>query len=186
MEGSLIWLLTVTVPTVIAAPGWSTTPFIGIGIAEEIASAIFCDLVGSVVTEAPESICLKAEIEYASMRKSELQSAWRTTTIRELSARTTTTKTIEAGGLEENWTNSCCSDLNEYESDDRIEILSEVSSVFVVTLSGSSSETLTIAISSEDEFGEGPEITLEDAAKSKHLPNHGSRVKLCPETNEWI
>jgi hypothetical protein len=106
-----------------------------------------------------------------------------------LSARTTTTKTIEAGGLEENWTNFCCSDLDEYESDDRIEILSEVGSVFVVTLSGSSSETLTTATSSEDGFGEGPEIkgpeiTLEDVAKSKHLPKYGSRAKLCPETNE--
>jgi hypothetical protein len=45
---------------------------------------------------------------------------------------------------------------------------------------------LTIATSSEDEFGEGPEITLEDAAKSRHLPKYGSRVKLCPETNEGI
>jgi hypothetical protein len=53
------------------------------------------------------------------------------------------TKTIEAGGREENWTNSRCSDLKEDESDDRTEILSEVGSVFVVTLSGSGSETLT-------------------------------------------
>jgi hypothetical protein len=30
---------------------------------------------------------------------------------------------------------------------------------------------LTIVTSSEDEFGEGPEITLEDATKNKHLPN---------------
>jgi hypothetical protein len=45
---------------------------------------------------------------------------------------------------------------------------------------------LTIVTSSEDEFGEGPEITLEDATKNKHLPKYGSRVKLYPETNEGI
>jgi hypothetical protein len=50
---------------------------------------------------------------------------------------------------------------------------------------------LTIATGAEDELGEGPEIkgpeiTLEDTAKSKHLPKYGSRVKLRPETNEGI
>jgi hypothetical protein len=50
---------------------------------------------------------------------------------------------------------------------------------------------LTIATSAEDELSKGPkikvpEITLEDTAKSKHLPKYGSRVKLRPETNEGI
>jgi hypothetical protein len=112
------------------------------------------------------------------------------TTARKSSAWRTTTKTTEAGWLEENWTNSCRDDLDKYESDDGIEILSEVGSVFVGTPSGSSSETLTTATSSEDGSGEGPkiegpEIALEDAAKSKHLPKYGSRAKLRPETNEW-
>jgi hypothetical protein len=49
-------------------------------------------------------------------------------------------------------------DLDEYESDDSIEILSEVGSAFVGTPSGSSSETLTTATSSEDGFYKGPEI----------------------------
>jgi hypothetical protein len=45
---------------------------------------------------------------------------------------------------------------------------------------------LTIATSAEDELNKVPEITLEDTAKSKHLPKYGSRVKLRPETNEGI
>jgi hypothetical protein len=214
MEGSLIWLLTVTVPTVIAVPGWSTTPFTEVGIAEEIASAIFCDLVRSAATESPEFICLKDDDdpgvvclddddeddwswragreldEFLSCRVDLDEYECDATTARESSAWTTTTKTTEAGGLEENWTNSCRGDLDEYESDDSIEILSEVGSVFIGTPSGSSSETLTTATSSEDGSCEGPkiegpEIALEDAAKSKHLPKYGSRAKLRPETNEW-
>jgi hypothetical protein len=71
-----------------------------------------------------------------------------------------------------------------------VEILSEVGSAFVGTPSGSSSETLTTAPSSEDGSCkgpeiEGPEIALEDAVKSKYLQKYGSRAKLRPETNEW-